>query len=111
MPYKEKETEKIYWSIKEVSDIMQVPQSMLRFWEKEFDSIRPKKNKKGDRFYKKEDIEHLKRIQHLLKEKGYTIRGAREKLKVNTHNSESQYQTIETLKKLKDFLLTLREQL
>lgn len=111
MPYKEKETEKVYWSIGETSQLLQVNQSTLRFWEEEFDSIHPKKNKKGDRFYTKKDIDHLKLIQHLTKDKGYTLKGAKERLRQKKEESEVQFQTVETLKKIKEFLLQIRDQI
>lgn len=111
MPYKEKEIQKLYWTIGEVTKMLGVTHSQLRFWESEFDITLQKKNKKGDRFYRKEDIEHLRRIKYLLKEKGYTIRGAKEKLKQNGDPADVQPETLETLKKIRAFLLTLRGQL
>ena len=111
MPYKEKEIEKLYWSISEVSEMLGLSQSQLRFWEKEFDNFNLKKNKKGDRFYTTKDIESLKMIKYLLKEKQYTIKGAKEKLKANTETSEQQFQTVETLKKIREFLVQLKDNL
>jgi DNA-binding transcriptional MerR regulator len=67
MPYKEKEIEKIYWSITEVSEMIGLSHSQLRFWEKEFEIFNLKKNKKGDRFYTAKDIENVKMIKYLLK--------------------------------------------
>ncbi len=111
MPYKEKEIEKLYWTISEVAKQMDVSPSLLRFWETEFTTIQPRKNKKGDRFYTKKDIDHLKTIYHLVKESGYTLKGAREKLKSGTDIQEGQMQTIETLKNIKEFLNQLKSQL
>lgn len=111
MPYKEKEIEKIYWSITEVSEMTGLSHSQLRFWEKEFEIFNLKKNKKGDRFYTAKDIENVKMIKYLLKEKQYTIKGAKEKLKANTETSQGQFQTVEALKKIREFLVQLKENL
>lgn len=111
MPYKEKEIEKIYWSISEVSELLGLSQSQLRFWEKEFELFNLKKNKKGDRFYTQRDIDTLKMIKYLLKEKQYTIKGAREKIKGNVDSSQDQFQTLETLKKIREFLVQLKSNL
>ena len=84
MPYKEKETFKLYYSIGEVSEILNVNPSLLRFWEKEFDVIKPSKNKKGNRIYKANDLKNLKLIHYLVKERGFTLEGAKKKLKEKT---------------------------
>lgn len=81
MPYKEKEIEKLYYSIGEVADMFGVNTSHIRFWSNEFDVIRPATNKKGNRLYTRDDIENFRKIYHLVKEKGYTLRGAKTELK------------------------------
>jgi len=81
VPYKEREIEKLYYSIGEVADMLNVNKSLLRFWETEFPSLRPKKASKGNRLYTKTDIELIKKIQVLVKEKGFTIDGAKKQLK------------------------------
>ena len=81
MPYKEKEIEKKYYTIGEVAEMFAVANSLIRFWEKEFDIINPKKNKKGNRRYTKDVIENIKLVYHLVKEKGYTLPGAKEIIK------------------------------
>lgn len=81
MPYQEKEIEKLYYTISEVAERFNVNPSLIRFWEKEFPILKPKKNKKGNRLFTKEDIEHFHRIYTLVKEDGYTLQGAKEKLK------------------------------
>jgi DNA-binding transcriptional MerR regulator len=81
MPYKEKEIEKIYYSIGEVADLLQVNTSHIRFWSNEFDVIRPSTNKKGNRMYTQSDIDNLRKIYHLVKEKGFTLKGAKSELK------------------------------
>ena len=81
MPYKEKEIEKLYYTIGEVAQMFNVNTSHIRFWSKEFDVIRPATNKKGNRLYTQADIENFKKIYHLVKEKGYTLKGAKSELK------------------------------
>ena len=81
MPYREKAVEKLYWSIGEVGEELGVNASLIRFWEKQFGTIKPKRTGKGDRLYTRKEIDQLKRIQHLVKEKGYTLNGAKEQLR------------------------------
>jgi DNA-binding transcriptional MerR regulator len=80
LPYKEKVIEKKYYSIGEVADIFGVATSLIRFWETEFETIKPKKNRKGNRQFTVSDIEDVRLVYHLVKEKGYTLNGARELL-------------------------------
>jgi DNA-binding transcriptional MerR regulator len=77
MPYREKEIEKLYYTIGEVAQMFNVNTSHIRFWSKNFDAIKPATNKKGNRLYTPADIEVIKRIYHLVKEKGYTLKGAK----------------------------------
>ena len=81
MPYKEKEIEKLYYTIGEVAQMFNVNTSHIRFWSKEFDVNRPATNKKGNRMYTQPDIENFKKIYHLVKEKGFTLKGAKTELK------------------------------
>ena len=81
MPYKEKIVERLYWPIGEVAEQMGVNTSLIRYWEKEFGMIRPKRTGRGDRLYTAKDIELLKRIKHLVKEQGFTLQGARDQLR------------------------------
>jgi DNA-binding transcriptional MerR regulator len=83
MPYKEKEIEKLYYSIGEVAQMFGMNTSHIRFWSKEFDVIKPATNKKGNRLYTISDIENFKKIYHLVKEKGFTLKGAKTELKEN----------------------------
>jgi DNA-binding transcriptional MerR regulator len=76
--------EKIFYSIKEVSELFGVNQSLLRYWESEFSFIKPSKTAKGTRQYKQEDIEAIRLVYHLVKEKGLTLAGAKQKLKEKT---------------------------
>lgn len=81
MPYKERTVEKLYWSIGEVAGELEVNTSLIRYWEKEFGMIRPKRTGRGDRLYTRKEIDLLKRIKHLVKEEGFTLQGAREQLR------------------------------
>lgn len=81
MPYKEKEIEKLYYTIGEVAKIFDVNTSHIRFWSKQFDVIKPATNKKGNRLYTQSDIDNFKKIYHLVKEKGFTLKGAKIELK------------------------------
>jgi DNA-binding transcriptional MerR regulator len=89
--------------------------SLIRFWEKEFDIIKPQKNKKGNRLFTKKDIEKFRKIYELVKEKGYTLQGAKDQLKgTNTEDKalEAREKKIaETLQQLKDFLLDIKKDL
>ncbi len=98
---------KQYYPISEVAKMLNVNISLLRFWEKEFNIIKPRKNRKGDRLFRPEDVKNLKLIYFLLKEKKYTIEGANSFIKKDKHAAEK-YQAIESLMKLKQMLLELR---
>lgn len=111
MPYIEKEIEKIYFTIGEVAEKFDVATSLIRFWESEFSILHPKKNKKGNRQYTKADIEKLKLIYHLVKERGFTLNGAKEMLKKNPEELQSKMDAIESLKKVRQFLLELKERM
>jgi DNA-binding transcriptional MerR regulator len=111
MPYREKEIEKLYYSIGEVSKMFDVNTSLIRFWEKEFDIIKPKKNKKGNRLFTKEDLENFRIIFHLVKERGYTLQGAKDKLKDNKNDVADNVEMVKRLENVKAFLLELKKSL
>jgi DNA-binding transcriptional MerR regulator len=96
-----------YYSIGIVAEMFKVNISLIRFWEKEFDILKPKLNGKGDRHFRPEDVKNLKLIHHLLREKRYTIEGAIDFLKQHK-NAEEVFGVIEELKKTKSFLLDLK---
>ena len=79
--------EKLYYNIGEVAKAFKVNPSLIRFWDKEFDILKPKKNAKGNRKFRQEDIENLKLIYHLVKEKGYTLEGAKSHLKFDSNKT------------------------
>lgn len=102
--------QKRYYGIGEVSAMFKVNISLIRFWENEFDILKPKKNGKGDRLFRPEDVKSLQLIYHLLREKKYSIAGAKDFLKKNKKTEEA-FAMIETLKKTKAFLLDLKANL
>lgn len=109
MPYTEKPVEKLYYSIGEVSKILQVPVSTVRFWENEFRILKPMKNKKGNRLFISEDLKNLKIIHHLLKEEGMTLPGAKKKLSGKWEETDYKYEINESLRRIKELLLELRD--
>jgi DNA-binding transcriptional MerR regulator len=111
VPYKKPKIEKIFYSIGEVADLFGVNTSNIRFWENEFDILKPHKNLKGNRMFTKDDIENLKIIYHLLKEKGMTIRGAQKKLKENKEDTLQNYEVVSRLQEVRQMLLDIREEL
>ncbi len=111
MPYKSKPIEKSYYSIGEVAELLGVSQSLIRFWETEFEQLQPKKNRKGNRMYTPANIEQLRTIYHLVKERGYTLKGAREMLKSKAPVVDKQLAVRESLLKIKSFLTELKADL
>lgn len=101
------EIEKRYYTIGEVAKKFEVSTSLIRFWESQFEIIKPRKNKNGVRQYTKEDLETVGTIYHLVKEKGYTLSGAQEILKKKSDVSDT-VEMISSLEKVKEFLLELR---
>lgn len=101
---------KQYYAISEVASMFNVNISLLRFWEKEFDILKPRKNRKGDRLFRPEDIKNLKLIYFLLREKKYTIEGARTFIKKGKKVNEH-FEAVETLKNIRKMLVELKESL
>ncbi|MCB9185981.1 MAG: MerR family transcriptional regulator [Flavobacteriales bacterium] len=108
-PYKEKPITKLYYSIGEVAAMFDVNTSLIRFWEKEFDILKPKKNKKGNRLFTQKDVDNLKVIYHLVKERGFTLDGAKKKLRDNKDDTIQNEEIVERLKEIKSFLIELRD--
>jgi DNA-binding transcriptional MerR regulator len=109
MPYKEKKVEKLYYSIGEVADMLEIPVSTVRFWENEFDILKPMKNKKGNRLFTQADMKNLKIIHHLVKEEGMTLSGAKKKLSAKWDETEYKYEINESLQNIKSMLLDIRD--
>ncbi len=108
---KKKKTGKLFYSIGEVAELFEVNQSLIRYWEKEFGILKPQKNKKGNRLFTAKDIDNLRIIYHLVKERGYTLEGAREKLKQNREDVEKKVEIVDTLTRVKEFLMEIRKEL
>jgi len=111
MSFARKETKKLFYQIGEVASELNVNVSLIRFWEKEFDIIKPKKNKKGNRQFSQKDFDNLKIIHFLVKEKGYTLEGAKKKIKENKEDKTDNLNIVRHLKEIRKFLVDLKEQL
>ena len=111
MPYKEKPTEKLFYKIGEVANMFSVNVSLIRFWEKEFDILKPKKNKKGNRLFTKKDVDNMNIIFHLVKERGFTLEGAKQKLKENKEDTINNIEIVNHLKDIRGFLVRLKKEL
>lgn len=103
--------EKLYYSIGEVAEAFGVNTSLIRFWEKEFDIIKPKKNAKGNRKFTPEDVKNLELIYHLVKERGFTLDGAKVHLKENRKKTLDQFEIIRKLESIKSELIKIKDHL
>ena len=103
--------ERLYYSIGEVAGMFSVNPSLIRFWEKEFDVIKPKRNKKGTRFFTTKDVDNLHLIYNLVKERGYTLQGAKQKINKNPAEAYDELQLINALKRARNFLLEIKKEL
>jgi DNA-binding transcriptional MerR regulator len=104
-----KKIDKLFYSISEVAQMFNVNASLIRYWEKEFPIIKPKKNKKGNRLFTKEDIENFHIIYHLVKERGMTLSGAKKKLKENKEDTLNNFGVVKMLKDIRQMLLEIRD--
>lgn len=104
-------SKRVYYPIGKVAEMFQVSTSLIRFWEKEFPVLRPRKNKKGNRLFTERDVRYLHMIYHLVKNKGYTLQGAREALKTDFDQIEEKVVLLGTLSKMRKFLIDLDDQL
>jgi DNA-binding transcriptional MerR regulator len=119
LPYKETDTVKLYYTIGEISEMFQVNASLVRFWEKEFDILKPKKNKKGNRLFTPEDLDNFKIIHNLVKGQGLTLEGAKKYLKENKKTvkhelkaEKSQFtEIVNKLRNIKSVLIKIKEEL
>lgn len=102
---------KLYYSISEVAKMFGVNESLLRYWEKEFPMIAPKKAGGNIRQYRKEDIENIRLVYHLVKEKGMTLAGAKQRLKMNKETTMNTAEVLDRLKEIKKELLSMRKEL
>jgi len=106
-----KKIEKVYYSIGEVAELFEVKPSLIRYWESEFDILKPHKNKKGNRQFTREDLEALRLIYHLVKERGYTLQGAKDKIRENRDDAVKNMEVVHTLTLIREFLVDLKKEL
>lgn len=111
MPYKEIKIEKVFYSIGEVAEIFELQASTLRYWEQEFSVLKPKRNKKGTRYYTKKDIDNLRLIHHLVKERGLTIKGAKQKIKENRSDLDNSHEVVKRLQRIRSILVKIRDEM
>lgn len=111
MPYKEPKIEKVFYSIGEVAEMFNVNTSLIRFWDKEFTTLKPTKNKKGNRLFTPQDLEHFRLIYHLVKEKGMTIKGASQLLQKNKEGTAKTFEAVKRLLDIKEQLIALMDEL
>lgn len=102
---------KQYYGIGEVAEMFHVNTSLIRYWENEFDILKPRKNRKGDRLFRPEDIRHLQLIYHLLRERKFTIEGVKKKLREEKKTTQQHFEMVQSLQKIRKFLMELKEQL
>ena len=102
---------KLYYSISEVAQMFNVNESLIRYWEKEFPDIHPHRNARGTRQYREEDIQNIKLVYHLVKEKGMTLDGARKRMKDNKGNAAKALEVVERLKNIKRELMEMKKEL
>jgi DNA-binding transcriptional MerR regulator len=111
MPYKEVKVEKLYYSIGEVAEMLSVPVSTVRFWENEFEILKPMKNKKGNRLFTPADIKNLKIIHRLVREEGMTLQGTKKRLAENWHETDYKFEITESLERIKAMLLDIKNEI
>jgi DNA-binding transcriptional MerR regulator len=111
MPYKEPKIEKLYYTMGEVAEMFGINASTIRYWEKHFKHLKPKKNNKGNRQFTTKDIGDLKLIYHLLKERGLTIKGAQAKIKENKEDVTDNASIVDRLQKIRQMLSDMKEDL
>ena len=109
MPYKKPKIEKVIFTIGEVAEMIGENTSLIRYWENQFDALKPQKNKKGNRLFTKDDIDLVKLIHHLVKERGLTLKGAKQKLKENRDETIHNYEIVKRLQNVRDELIGIRD--
>lgn len=111
MPYKKPKIEKILYSIGEVAELFNVNPSLIRYWSNVFDELNPQTNKKGNRLFTKNDIETVRIIYHLVKERGMTLKGAKQKLKDNKEEAQNNFEIVKRLQFVKQQLIEIKDQM
>lgn len=103
--------EKLYYSMGEIAKAFNVNQSLIRFWDKEFDILKPKKNAKGNRMFTPEDVKNLQLIYHLVKERGFTLEGAKIHLKEGQKKTLDKFEIVKKLENIKIQLINIKNEL
>ncbi len=111
VPYKKPKIEKIFFTIGEVAEMIGENTSLIRYWENQFNALKPQKNKKGNRLFTKDDIKTIKLIHHLVKERGLTLNGAKQKLKENRDETIHNYEIVKRLQSIRDELIGIRDEM
>ena len=111
METEEKKSQKLFYSIGEVATMFNVNQSLIRYWDKEFDIIKPQKNKKGNRMFTQKDVDNFHLIYHLVKERGMTLAGAKKKLRDNKHDTENNFEVVKKLKQIREMLVEIKNEI
>lgn len=111
MPYKKQKIEKIFFTIGEVAAMLGITPSSIRYWENNFDELTPQKSNGGTRLFSQDDIEILKLINHLVKERGLTIKGARMKLKNNREDTLNNWEVVNRLKAVREKLIEIKNEM
>jgi DNA-binding transcriptional MerR regulator len=107
-----KKGEKLYYTVGDIAALLNESESLIRFWNKEFsDALKPFRNKRGVRYFSKEEVEIYKRIYFLVRDRGYTIAGAREALKNRSTETDENFEVIKTLKTIRAFLVELKDEI
>ncbi|MBN1925442.1 MAG: MerR family transcriptional regulator [Prolixibacteraceae bacterium] len=111
MPYKKPKIEKHFYTIGEVADMFGVNTSLIRFWEKTFDNIKPQKNNKGNRLFTPEAVDEVRLVFHLVKERGMTLEGAKQKIKQNKEDTIQEHEIVKRLQTIREMLTNIRDEL
>ncbi|MDR2910040.1 MAG: MerR family transcriptional regulator [Bacteroidales bacterium] len=111
MPYKQPKIEKVIFSIGEVAQMVGIETSAVRYWGNQFEVLKPQKNKKGNRLFTKDDIELIKLIKYLVRERGLTIKGAKQKLKENREETIQNFEIVKRLHEIKQELMEIRDKI
>lgn len=111
MPYKKPKIEKIFFTIGEVAEMIDENTSLIRYWENQFNALKPQKNKKGNRLFTTDDIATIKLIHYLVKERGLTLNGAKQKLKENRDETIQNYEIVKRLQSVRDELIGIRDEM
>lgn len=111
MPYIEEKPEKMFYRIGEVAEMFGVNTSLIRFWEKEFDSLKPFRNKKGTRYFTREDMQTFQQIFYLVRERGLTLEGAKNALQTHPERTERSRELYDSLCKIRQYLMDLKAEL